>query len=51
MKWLIDEMLPPAIADQLNGVGHDAVGVVAAGLAEADDAAVYAQQSTVAGSW
>lgn len=35
-------MLPPSIADQLNQRGHDAVGLAAAGLAETDDALVYA---------
>lgn len=34
-------MLPPAIADHLNRLGHDAVGVTAAGLAGADDTLVY----------
>ena len=35
-------MLPPATAAQLNALGHEAVSVVEAGLAGADDAAVYA---------
>lgn len=35
-------MLPPTTADQLNELGHDAVGVAAAGLAGTDDAVVYA---------
>ncbi len=42
MRWLIDEMLPPAVADHLHQLGHDALGVAAAGLAEADDAVIYA---------
>lgn len=41
MRWLIDEMLPPATAAELNALGHDAVGVAEAGLAGCDDAAVY----------
>lgn len=35
-------MLPPATADKLNELGHDAVGVVGAGLGETDDAVIYA---------
>lgn len=42
MRWLIDEMLPPAVADHLQQLGHDALGVAAAGLAETDDAVLYA---------
>ena len=41
MKWLIDEMLPPALADELNALGHDACTVIAIGLGSADDATVY----------
>ena len=41
MRWLIDEMLPPATAAELNALGHDAVGVAEAGLAGSDDATVY----------
>lgn len=42
MRWLIDEMLPPDTADQLNELGHDAIGVAVAGLAATDDALIYA---------
>lgn len=35
-------MLPAATAGALNDLGHDAFSVVEVGLAEADDAAVYA---------
>ncbi len=41
MRWLIDEMLPPSTAAELNGLGHDAVGVVEAGLAQAADEDLY----------
>lgn len=41
MKWLIDEMLPPTTADELDRRRHDAVTAVAAGLAGAGDAAVF----------
>ena len=34
-------MLPPAMATELNTLGHDAVAVAEAGLAGGDDAAVY----------
>ena len=42
MRWLIDEMLSPATAEALSALGHDAVGVAAAGLGSCDDATVYA---------
>lgn len=42
MRWLIDEMLPPATAVELKSLGHDAVGVADAGLRGDDDATVYA---------
>lgn len=35
-------MLPPATAEELNALGHDALSVVASGLAGADDEFVYA---------
>ena len=41
MRWLIDEVLPPATAGELNTLGHDAVAVAEAGLAGSDDAGVY----------
>lgn len=43
MKWLIDEMLPPAVAGELNALGHDAVSVAEAGLAGEPDESVYAE--------
>lgn len=43
MKWMIDEMLPPAVAGELNALGHDALSVVVAGLAGTDDEALYAE--------
>ena len=37
MRWVIDEMLPPAIAELLNDLGHDAVWVdTAAGRGSSD---------------
>lgn len=41
MKWLIDEMLPPAAAAELTALGHEALSVTEAGLGGRDDAAVY----------
>ena len=41
MKWLIDEMLPPAAAAELAALGHEALSVTEVGLAGSDDAAVY----------
>lgn len=41
MKWLIDEMLPPATAAQLNERGHDAVSVHEVELAGAEDDEVF----------
>ena len=41
MRWLLDEMLPPAAAHELRARGHDAVSVLEAGLAGADDGEVY----------
>lgn len=43
MKWLIDEMLPPATAGELDALGHDALSVAEAGLAGAPDEGVYAE--------
>lgn len=42
MRWLIDEMLPPATATELNALGHEAISVREAGLGSSDDATVYA---------
>lgn len=41
MRWLIDEMLPPATADELRRLGHDAVHVNDAGLAGHPDPVVF----------
>ncbi len=41
MKWLIDEMLPPATATELNALGHDAIALAAAGLDETEDSGIY----------
>ena len=41
MRWLVDEMLPPATAERLNQLGHDAVSVHDVGLAGADDDDVF----------
>ena len=43
MRFLLDEMLPPATSEQLVELGHDAVSVHEAGLAGAEDEAVYEQ--------
>ena len=36
-------MLPPATAEELNALGHDAISVAVAGLAGSDDESVYAE--------
>jgi predicted nuclease of predicted toxin-antitoxin system len=41
VKWLIDEMLPPATAAGLNRLGHEASSVNDVGLAGASDDSVY----------
>ncbi len=41
MRWLLDEMLPPALAEQLGQLGHDAVTARSAGLAGQADQDVY----------
>lgn len=41
MRWLIDEMLPPSVARELNGRGHDAVSVYDLDMAGADDHEVF----------
>ncbi len=41
MRWLLDEMLPPSTAAELNDLGHDAVAVVGIGLAQAADEDLY----------
>ena len=37
MKWLIDEMLPPATAAESTALGHGALSVAEAGLGGSDD--------------
>lgn len=41
MRWLIDEMLPPATAAELAAFGHETLTAAEAGLAGSDDGAVY----------
>jgi predicted nuclease of predicted toxin-antitoxin system len=41
VKWLIDEMLPPTTAAELNHRGHDAIHVNDLGLAGAADPVVF----------
>ena len=41
MRWLLDEMLPAATAEQLNLRGHDATSVLEVDLAGAPDADVF----------
>ena len=41
MKWLLDEMLPPACAEELKNRGHDAVSVLELGMMGMADAAVF----------
>ena len=41
MRWLLDEMLPPGTAEELNGRGHDATTVVGLGLAGEADPVVF----------
>jgi predicted nuclease of predicted toxin-antitoxin system len=42
VRWLLDEMLPPAMALKLNEKGHDAVTVVRSGLVSSIDRDVFA---------
>jgi len=41
VRWLLDEMLPPRAAELLRDLGHDAVSVLALGLAATADEIVY----------
>ncbi len=41
MRWLVDEMLPPETAAELNLRGHDATSVVGLGLAGQPDPVVF----------
>ncbi len=41
MKWLLDEMLPHALALRLEELGHDALTVVDSGLAGSTDEDVF----------
>jgi predicted nuclease of predicted toxin-antitoxin system len=38
VKWLLDEMLPPAAAAELIAKGHDAISIVDIGMPGAEDA-------------
>ena len=41
MTWLLDEMLPPKTAKELNRLGHDAVAAAEAGIAGQSDPVVF----------
>lgn len=41
MRWLLDEMLPPAACRELAKLGHDAVSVRDVGLAGLEDDCVF----------
>ena len=41
MKWLLDEMLPLAAADELVTMGHDAVSVLKVGMVGAEDSDIF----------
>ena len=41
MKWLVYEMLPPGLTDQLSALGHDATSVHELGLLGASDDVVF----------
>ena len=41
MRWLLDEMLPPGAAEELNGRGHDATTVADLGLAGQPDPVIF----------
>ena len=41
MKWLIDEMYPPAAAEELRRRGHDAVSVAGTVLVSSSDDELY----------
>jgi predicted nuclease of predicted toxin-antitoxin system len=41
VRWLVDEMLPPDTADELNRRGHDATSVAALRLAGQVDSVVF----------
>jgi hypothetical protein len=40
VRWLLDEMLPPAAAAELVSEGHDAISVLEVGMASAEDAEI-----------
>lgn len=46
MKWLLDAMLPPAVADELARLGHDAASVLRMEMGAADDAKVFERAVT-----
>jgi predicted nuclease of predicted toxin-antitoxin system len=41
VRWLLDEMLPPACVAELRSRGHDAISVLDVGMAGAPDAEVF----------
>ena len=41
MRWLLDEMYPPAAAAELGRLGHDARSVAGSALAGSDDEYLY----------
>ena len=41
MRWLLDEMLPPTVAQRLNELRHDAVSVLDVDLAGSTDDEVF----------
>jgi hypothetical protein len=43
VRWLLDEMLPRAAAEQVNRHGHDAVSVYELDLAGAEDSDVFSR--------
>ena len=46
MKWLLDAMLPPAAADELDRLGHDAVSVLRLEMGAAEDSKVFERAVT-----
>lgn len=46
MKWLLDAMLPPAPADELDRLGHDAVSVLHREMSTAEDSHVFERAVT-----
>jgi predicted nuclease of predicted toxin-antitoxin system len=46
VRWLLDAVLPPATADELYRLGHDAVSVLRMEIGAADDATVFERAVT-----